>query len=156
MPCRILCILRSFRAKRVHQPGFPAQGKVCRHPVNSPDRVELFCREAGVTLPWKTQGRDIRPLLRDPETTAWNSPMLLTHTGRCYGADTDVIPTDSRLPQSGHFQQAADFRLFQGGPGVFRQAEVFLAADGHADSVLVAGRAGDVEEAVEARYSIGH
>ncbi|NLX94732.1 MAG: sulfatase-like hydrolase/transferase [Rhodopirellula sp.] len=81
----------------VSRPGTLPEGKVCRHPVNSPDLVELFCREAGVRLPWKTHGRDIRPLLADPETTAWDSPMLLTHTGRSYGAETDAIPTGGRL-----------------------------------------------------------
>ena len=81
----------------VSRPGTLPQGKVCRHPVNSPDLVDLFRLEAGVKVPWKTHGRDIRPLLGDPETTAWNSPMLLTHTGNSYGAETDEIPTDSRL-----------------------------------------------------------
>jgi len=78
-------------------PGQIPEGKVCKHAVNSPDLVDYFCRTAGVTLPWKTHGRDIRPLLKDPETAEWTSPMLLTHTARCYGAETDVIPTDERL-----------------------------------------------------------
>src|SRR5262249_4546284 len=78
-------------------PGQIPEGKVCRHPVNSPDLVDYFCRTAGVALPWKTHGRDIRPLLADPETAEWSAPMLLTHTARCYGAETDVIPTDERL-----------------------------------------------------------
>ena len=81
----------------ISRPGTLPEGKVCRHGVNSPDLVELFCRESGVKLPWKTHGRDIRPLLRDPETDRWDSPLLLTHTGRSYGAETDVIPTDGRL-----------------------------------------------------------
>ena len=84
----------------ISQPGVLPQGKVCRHPVNSPDLVDLFCRLAGVKVPWKTHGRDIRPLLRDPETAEWNSPLLLTHTGRSYGAETDEIPTDARLTDS--------------------------------------------------------
>jgi len=78
-------------------PGQIAEGKVCRHAVNSPDLVDFFCRSAGVEIPWKTHGRDIRALLQDPGTTEWTSPMLLTHTARCYGAETDVIPTDERL-----------------------------------------------------------
>lgn len=75
---------------------YPA-GEVCRHPVNSPDLVELFCRVAGVKVPWKMHGRDMRPLLMNPRTNDWSSPMLLTHTSRSYGAETDVIPTDERL-----------------------------------------------------------
>ena len=52
-------------------PGWIPQGKVCKHPVNAPDLVDYFCRTAGVTVPWKTHGRDIRPLLENPGTTAW-------------------------------------------------------------------------------------
>src|SRR5688572_11395320 len=78
-------------------PGRIPQGKVCKHPVNAPDLVDLFCRTAGVTVPWKTHGRDIRPLLANPETTAWNAPMLMTHTGRSYGAETNEVPTGERL-----------------------------------------------------------
>lgn len=81
----------------MRQPGIIPRGTVCRHPVNSPDLVELFRRVAGVSIPWKTHGRDITPLLRDPENAAWDYPVLLTHTGRSYGAATDVIPTDGRL-----------------------------------------------------------
>lgn len=80
-----------------------APGKVCKHPINAPDLIDYFCRTAGVTIPWKTHGRDIRPLLADPESTTWNSPLLMTHTARSYGAETDVIPTNpERLtPASG-------------------------------------------------------
>ena len=77
--------------------GHIPQGKVSKHPVNAPDLVDLFCRTAGVTIPWKMHGRDIRPLLADPTTTAWNSPTLMTHTARNYGAETSEIPTDDRL-----------------------------------------------------------
>lgn len=86
----------------ISQPGTLPEGKVCRHPVNSPDLVTLFCETAGVKLPWKTHGRDIRPLLKDPSTTAWSSPTLLTHTGRTYGSDTNVIPTDEALTAAGN------------------------------------------------------
>ncbi len=48
-------------------------------------------------MPWRTHGRDITPLLRDPETKDWDSPMLFTHTARSYGSETDEIPTDERL-----------------------------------------------------------
>jgi arylsulfatase A-like enzyme len=78
-------------------PGRIPVGRVCKHPVNAPDLVEFFCRSAGVNVPWKMHGRDIRPLLANPETTAWNSPLLMTHTGRNYGAETNTIPTDESL-----------------------------------------------------------
>lgn len=82
-------------------PGRIPQGKVSKHPVNAPDLVDLFCRTAGVTVPWKTHGRDIRPLLANPERTDWQSPLLMTHTARNYGAETDEIPTDERLTAAG-------------------------------------------------------
>lgn len=81
----------------ISRPGTIVEGAVCRHPVNSPDLVDLFCREAGVTIPWKTHGRDIRPLLQQPTRDDWQSPMLLTHTARNYGAETDVIPIDPKI-----------------------------------------------------------
>jgi arylsulfatase A-like enzyme len=81
----------------ISRPGTLPEGKVCQHPVNSPDLVDLFCHTAAVKLPWKTHGRDITPLLRNPETKEWDSPMLFTHTARSYGSETDVIPTDERL-----------------------------------------------------------
>ncbi len=71
--------------------------KVCKHPVNAPDLVELTCNYAGLDVPWKMHGRDIRPLLQAPETDDWDKPMLMTHTARSYGADTDVIPTGEAL-----------------------------------------------------------
>lgn len=75
-------------------------GKVCSHPINAPDLVDFFCRSAGVTIPWKTHGRDIRPLLKEPETRTWNSPTLMTSTSRNYGAETNSIPTDESLTSS--------------------------------------------------------
>ena len=84
----------------VSRPGTLPEGKVCRHPVNSPDLVDLFTRTAGVKVPWRTHGRDITPLLANPETKQWNSPMVFTSTARSYGSETDHIPTDARLPAS--------------------------------------------------------
>jgi arylsulfatase A-like enzyme len=85
----------------ISRPGHIPQGKVSKHPVNAPDLVDFFCRTAGVTIPWKMHGRDIRPLLANPATTAWTSPTLMTHTARNYGAETREIPTDERLTAAG-------------------------------------------------------
>ncbi|HEX4130584.1 MAG TPA: sulfatase-like hydrolase/transferase [Pirellulales bacterium] len=81
----------------ISRPGTIPQGKVCQQPVNSPDLVNLMCNTAGVELPWKQHGRDIGPLVRDPETKAWDAPMLMTSTGHHYGSDTSPIPTDKTL-----------------------------------------------------------
>ena len=77
------------------------QGKVCDQPVNAPDLVRYFCDVAGVTIPWKMHGRDLQPLLRDPQTDIWDKPMLMTHTGREYGGDTDTMPTREALLEVG-------------------------------------------------------
>jgi arylsulfatase A-like enzyme len=81
----------------ISHPGKIPQGQVCPHPVNSPDLVDLTCRWAGVEVPWRMDGRDIRPLLQNPETEEWSSPMLLTHTSRSYGSATDTIPSGEEL-----------------------------------------------------------
>jgi arylsulfatase A-like enzyme len=78
-----------------------AAGKTCRHPVNAPDLVQYFCDAAGLTLPWRTDGRDIRPLIADPETPAWDQPMLMTHTGRRYGDETGKLPDDTAMYEVG-------------------------------------------------------
>ncbi len=84
----------------VSWPGKIPEGKISAHPVNAPDLVDLLCRTAGVSIPWKTHGRDIRPLLAEGDAADWKTPMLMTHTARSYGAETDTIPTDSRLTAS--------------------------------------------------------
>jgi arylsulfatase A-like enzyme len=81
----------------ISQPGTFPEGKHCRHPVSAPDLVSLFCQVAGITLPWKTHGRDIRPLLANPDATNWTSRLLFTHTGRAYGSDTSTIPSGPAL-----------------------------------------------------------
>ena len=81
-------------------PGKIPEGKVSRHPVNAPDLIDYVCRSASVTIPWKTHGRDIRPLVANPTRTDWNTPTLMTHTSRNYGAETNVIPTDESLTSS--------------------------------------------------------
>ncbi|MEM9646556.1 MAG: sulfatase/phosphatase domain-containing protein, partial [Planctomycetota bacterium] len=86
----------------IRYPPMIPEGKVCRHAVNAPDVVQLFCDTAGVKVPWKMHGRDIRPLLTDPETASWNFPMLMTHTARSYGDDTFPIPTGEALTVTGN------------------------------------------------------
>lgn len=74
----------------VSMPKTIPQGKVCRHPVNSPDLVVTFFNFAGIELPWKMHGRDISPLLRDPGSD-WPHPVLYEHTGHDYGSDVARI-----------------------------------------------------------------
>ncbi len=81
----------------ISHPGSILQEKICKHPVTAPDLIELCCLTAHVEIPWKMHGRDIRPLLLDPQTKSWSKPMIMTHTARNYGSETDTIPTDGRL-----------------------------------------------------------
>lgn len=83
----------------ISQPGVIPQGKVCPIPVNSPDLTALFCQRAGIDVPWKMHGRDIRPLLANPEGAAWNSPLLMTHLGRKYGSDANAIPDAKEMDE---------------------------------------------------------
>ena len=83
-------------------PGKLPEGRVCRHPINAPDLVQYFCDTAGVTIPWKMHGRDISPLMNDPESKDWNLPMIMTHTGRTYGDDTHPIPSGEALVVTGN------------------------------------------------------
>jgi arylsulfatase A-like enzyme len=71
----------------VSMPGRIPQGKYCPHPVSSPDLVVTFFQFAGLELPWRMHGRDISPLLKDPEKAEWPHPLFYEHTGRSYGSD---------------------------------------------------------------------
>jgi arylsulfatase A-like enzyme len=74
----------------ISRPGTFPEGRYCPHPVNAPDLVVTFFAQAGIELPWTMHGRDITPLLENPEDADWNHPMLYEHMGRTYGSD--VLP----------------------------------------------------------------
>ncbi len=69
------------------------RGAVCGRPVSGPDLIPTFFNFAGIDLPWKMHGRDLTPLLQNPDR-AWPHPALMALTGRSYGSATDVVPTD--------------------------------------------------------------
>lgn len=68
---------------------------------NSADLVATLCARAGLTVPWSLHGRDLAPLLRDPDTTAWSHPMLMENLGDHYGPETRTIPTGPALTANG-------------------------------------------------------
>jgi arylsulfatase A-like enzyme len=74
----------------VSMPKTLPQGKSCKHPVNAPDLVATFFRFAGLDLPWPMHGRDVTPLLKNPETADWH-PVLYEHTGESYGSDVAKV-----------------------------------------------------------------
>lgn len=71
----------------ISQPGTIPEGKHCPQTVNAPDLVATFHARAGITPPWQMHGRDISPLLADPENAAWPYPCFYEHTGQRYGSD---------------------------------------------------------------------
>ncbi|NLF71238.1 MAG: sulfatase-like hydrolase/transferase [Candidatus Anammoximicrobium sp.] len=71
----------------VSMPGTIPAGQYCPHPVNAPDLVVTFFSQAGIEPPWKMHGRDITPLLLDPQNAEWDHPTLYEHTGQDYGSD---------------------------------------------------------------------
>ncbi|MDZ4289197.1 MAG: sulfatase-like hydrolase/transferase, partial [Prosthecobacter sp.] len=76
----------------VSMPGTLPEGKVCAKPVNSTDLVATFSAFAGIELPWQIHGRDLTPLLKDPEGAEWPHPCYYEFTGAHYGsAVTQVV-----------------------------------------------------------------
>jgi arylsulfatase A-like enzyme len=75
----------------ISRPGIVPAGKVCKHPVGGQDLVVTFFAHTGLELPWKMHGRDLSPLLRDPESKDWNHPVLYEHMGHHFGSDTTKI-----------------------------------------------------------------
>jgi arylsulfatase A-like enzyme len=78
----------------ISQPGTIPENKVCDHPVGGSDLVVTFLVQAGVPLPWKMHGRDLSPLLVDPERKDWNHPVLYEHMGHHFGSDTTKVLTE--------------------------------------------------------------
>ncbi len=65
-----------------------ARGKVCRHPVGALDLIPTFFALAETPLPWKMHGRDLSPILKNPEAP-WPHPVMLEHFGWAFGEETD-------------------------------------------------------------------
>lgn len=59
-------------------------GQICHEPVTGVDIVSTFHSVAGVKPAIELHGRDLTPLLEDPNRTL-KDPALLTHTARVYG-----------------------------------------------------------------------
>lgn len=74
----------------VSMPSTLPQGKVCKRAVSAPDLVATFFAFAGIEQPWKMHGRDLSPLLRQPDRD-WPHPCLYEHTGQSYGSDVARI-----------------------------------------------------------------
>lgn len=75
----------------ISRPGTIPEKKVCAQPIGGQDLVVTFFAQAGLPLPWKMHGRDISPLLADPESKDWNHPVLYEHMGHHFGSDTTKV-----------------------------------------------------------------
>jgi arylsulfatase A-like enzyme len=67
---------------------FP-QEAVCAAPVAGHDLIPTFFALAGVELPWKMHGRNILPLLDNPQSE-WNEPVMLENLFCYFGSDTEA------------------------------------------------------------------
>jgi arylsulfatase A-like enzyme len=72
-------------------------GKVCTSPVCAGDLVATIFAFAGLEQPWKMHGRDLTPVLQNPEQREEPRVLLFEHMGHYYGSDTHPIPTDEHL-----------------------------------------------------------
>jgi arylsulfatase A-like enzyme len=77
------------------------QGKICQSPVCGGDLVTTFFAYAGLELPWKMHGRDLTPVLKNPEVREQPRALLLEEMGNYYGSATHPIPTDEHLYHGG-------------------------------------------------------
>jgi arylsulfatase A-like enzyme len=75
----------------VSMPGTLPAGKTCTKPVHSTDLVATFCAFAGVKLPWEVHGRDLTPLLNNPEGAEWPYPCYYEFSGAHYGSDVTRV-----------------------------------------------------------------
>jgi len=69
-------------------PGGPSRGTVCRAPVTIVDLAPTLLGYAGMPLPWTMHGRDLRPLLQDPNAPR-DEPVVMEHFGLRFGSETD-------------------------------------------------------------------
>ena len=75
----------------ISMPGRLPTGRVIQHPVSGVDLVPTFFSFAGIELPWKMHGHDLKPLLEQPDQE-WPHPSLTAFTARSYGSDTHHYP----------------------------------------------------------------
>ncbi|MBI1357929.1 MAG: sulfatase-like hydrolase/transferase [Acidobacteria bacterium] len=75
----------------VSMPGRIPEGRVCKTPAGGVDLSPTIFSFLGLETPWEMHGRDLTPLLQDPEAD-WPHPMLLAATEHRFGSETNVIP----------------------------------------------------------------
>ena len=81
-------------------PGRIPQGKVCEAPASGPDLTSTIFGFAGIREPWEMHGRDLSPLLNDPNAP-WPHPAMMVSTAHSFGSDTKVTPASEEAYQRG-------------------------------------------------------
>ena len=81
-------------------PGRIPKGKVCTAPVAGVDLVPTMFQFAGIEKPWPMHGRDLSPLLKNPDVE-WPYPVIIPATGQTFGSDTNKIPTGNAVLHGG-------------------------------------------------------
>lgn len=74
-------------------------GTICKVPISGTDIVPTIFDYSGVKLPWKMDGRSIKPLLENHNLN-WPHPVLMSYTAQSYGSDTYNLPTDKSIYSS--------------------------------------------------------
>lgn len=74
----------------VSMPGTIPGNKVCPSPVGGIDLIPTFFNFAGLDVPWEMDGRDMSPLLMDPDR-AWDRPVFLSFTLESFRPNTEDI-----------------------------------------------------------------
>jgi arylsulfatase A-like enzyme len=71
--------------------------------VNGTDLVATFSAVSGIKIPWKLHGRDLTPLLKDPERAEWSYTCFFEATGDHFGSDVSrVVKTDPEKAEHHH------------------------------------------------------
>jgi arylsulfatase A-like enzyme len=74
-------------------PSRVAQGAVCPQPVTVVDLAPTLLAMAGVERPWPMHGRDLSPLLENPDAD-WDLPAMMEHFYQKFGEQTDCAVPD--------------------------------------------------------------
>jgi arylsulfatase A-like enzyme len=85
----------------VSMPSQLPTGKVCPQVINSSDLVATLLQWTQVKVPWPLHGRDITPLLKQPDAP-WPHPTLYEHMDRLYG----TAARDAAQSRSGKTENA--------------------------------------------------
>lgn len=79
----------------IAQPGTLPAGRLCSQPVNATDLVATMSAVSGIKIPWRIHGRDLTPLLQNPEGAEWAFPCFFEATGDHFGGDVSRVMKDT-------------------------------------------------------------